>query len=73
MYYNIFSNGYISSKQAGIGFKGKRVYACYNDDYIISWAKSWDNTLIPEDFGYQKLPNCFQFDYYINFETGEIK
>ena len=40
MYYNIFSNGYIGSRQAGIGFKGKRIYACYNDDYIINWAKS---------------------------------
>ena len=73
MYYNISSNGYIGGKQAGIGFKGKQIYSCYNDDYIISWAKSWDDTLIPEDFGYQKLPNNFQFDHYINFETGEVK
>lgn len=73
MYYNISSNGYINNKQAGIGFKRKRIYICYNDDYIISWAKSWDDTLTPEDFGYQKLPNNFQFDHYINFETGEIQ
>ena len=72
MYYIISEKGYIG-KQAGVGFKGKRIYVCYNDDYIISWAKSWDDTLIPEDFGYQKLPNNFQFDHYINFETGEVK
>ena len=53
MYYNISSNGYVNNKQAGIGFKEKRIYICYNDDYIISWAKSWDDTLTPEDFGYQ--------------------
>ena len=72
MYYIISEKGYIG-KQAGIGYKGKNIYSCYSDNYIINWAKSWNINLTPEDFGYQKLPAQFKFDHYINFETGEIQ
>lgn len=72
MYCKIQEAGYLG-KQIGIGYKNKKMYSCYADKYINEWVKSWDNTLIPEDFGYQKLPNNFQFDHYINFETGEVR
>lgn len=49
------------------------MYSCYADKYIDEWVKSWDKNATPESFGYQKLPNNFQFDHYINFETGEIR
>jgi len=71
MYYNISNKNYIS-KQAGIGFKKEKIYSCYEDNYIIDWAKSWDQSSTPEDFGYKKLPTDFHFDHYINFKTGEI-
>lgn len=72
MYYIISEKGYIGA-QAGIGYKGKKMYICYSDKYIKDWAKSWDNAATPELFGYKVLPSNFQFDHYINFETGEMQ
>lgn len=72
MYYKISEKGYIGA-QAGIGYKRKKMYMCYSDNYIKDWAKSWDGAATPEHFGYRLLPDNFQFDHYINFETGEVK
>ena len=49
------------------------MYICYSDNYIKDWIKNQDNTATPELFGYKVLPSNFQFDHYINFETGEIQ
>lgn len=70
---NSVVSGFINSDAQGIGIKNKKLYKCYSNEFVHSWANAWGISTKPENFGFQYIGDTSHFDWYINLEEGVIE